>query len=119
MADTPPYSEATVELIFDAISDHAAVYQGGGEGDFACGRCGSRDPDHEARMVAAALSRSGLLLPEGAERQWSVRYPDGFVESPRFTRAGAEQHALELNGEVVWRPVAPWSSVPPKEPTDA
>lgn len=42
--------------------------------------------------------------------QWSVRYPDGFVDGTRFTEAGARRRAAELGGEVVYRAVGPWQS---------
>ncbi|MEV1315348.1 hypothetical protein AB0J14_04605 [Micromonospora arborensis] len=44
-------------------------------------------------------------------QEWSVRYPDGFVDGGRFTEAGARQRAAELGGEVVCRAVGPWTVV--------
>lgn len=67
--------------------------------------------EHIAALHNAALGND--LAPVIAH-QWSVRYPDGFVDGNQFTEAGARQRAAELGGEVVYRPVGEWTAVEAK-----
>ncbi|MEU0078591.1 hypothetical protein ABZY58_11895 [Micromonospora tulbaghiae] len=65
--------------------------------------------------IRFAVNEPGDGRPEQVPTQstgqeWSVRYPDGFVDGSRFTEAGARQRAAELDGEVVYRVVGPWQS---------
>jgi hypothetical protein len=66
-------------------------------------------PD-DYRSLAVELYNAGYLVLSEASKEWSVRYPDGFVDGARFTRAGAERRAAELDGEVVGRIVGPWAT---------
>ena len=105
--DTPPYSEATVALVVEALRGDGVVRSWG----------------HDARRVLDALAAAGLLLPEGAETQWGLRRDDRESVAPYASRENAEywqMFAVE-EWELVSRPVGPWSPVPPepKVPTDA
>jgi hypothetical protein len=57
-------------------------------------------------------AQGGPDLAPVIAHQWSVRYPDGFVDGTQFTESGARQRAAELGGEVVYRAVGPWQSAP-------
>lgn len=94
---TPPYTEATVSLIFDTLDDHALRFQGGDETDFACNQCGSHDPEHESRMVAEALVKAGLLLPEGAETRYAAGVAAGRAQAAEDIRAHADDEAQRPN----------------------
>lgn len=65
-----------------------------------------------ARAALDALAQHGQGLAPVIAHQWSVRYPDGFVDGTAFTEAGARQRAADLNGEVVYRAVGPWQPAP-------
>ncbi|MER7331645.1 MULTISPECIES: hypothetical protein [unclassified Micromonospora] len=66
----------------------------------------------QARDVLNTLVERGQGLAPVIAHQWSVRYPDGFVDGGSFTEAGARQRAAELGGEVVYRAVGPWATAP-------
>lgn len=75
MSDTPPYSEATVELVTDATEQH---YLSDGQTDAmgnsacSCGQWWDAAGDnpgwdqHMAEVALGALAAAGRLLPEGA-----------------------------------------------------
>lgn len=122
MSDTPPYSEATVELVAQVVRDERGCFS-----------------EAVAELVLDALAERGLLLLEGAEtvEEWRVTGDPGggfppyeFVWSPqRNPQLGDSGHEARGFVDLVaahggWpdgphlsrRIVAttPWSAVPPE-----
>lgn len=118
MSDTPPYSEATVELVARASSEFGPA----GREMWATTSAASREIYlSEARFILAALAAAGRLLPEGAIREHAVRYlntgtvthPVSSAESARLiSKAWRDDEGIEC--EPVERLVGPWSAVPPE-----
>jgi hypothetical protein len=85
MSDTPPYSEATLELAVTAINEWHDQWHG------------EPDPNRMAAVaVLDALAAAGRLLPEGAET--NVEYAVRFISQGGSHVLGAERqqqaHAL-------------------------
>lgn len=94
MADlpTPPYTEATVDLVAEATEQHHIVdgqTDAMGNSPCVCGQWWDAPGDnpgwdqHMAEVALNALVRAGLLLPEGAETRTEWR-PGASVNAVEF-----------------------------------
>lgn len=121
MADTPPYSAATVELVAQVVEDERGCFS-----------------EAVAERILDALAAAGRLLPEGAETrtEWAVWWlgPGGGIRLSQehlTSQVEAEQVAATRAGDygiVRWELryrehrdfpdgscwSGPWSAVPPE-----
>ncbi|MEV1013752.1 MULTISPECIES: hypothetical protein [unclassified Micromonospora] len=73
--------------------------------------------DEDVPAIRAALRDLADRLASGGNREWSVRYADGFVDGIPFTEAVALQRAAGMGeyAEVVCRDGGPWVTAPTDE----